>query len=355
MKIIFIISSSIGGGAQILLANLAESVAKNNDVMIVCPHGYLEEKLKSLGFLPYISEVNRKSMITIRKRILEWVDGEECVINPFLFGTAYYSCRAFKDVSNCKVFSLLLNPIIRKDLFFLKKIAYRYIAKQIGKYSDGIGVGSPELSNEVQQLMHRTPVYLENRVPNVVPPKSVFYDGKRPMKVCFVGRMAKQKRPDLFVQTAKITKRERANIKYYMVGEGPMKTDVEKYIKDNSLEDTVKLAGFINELYPFLLDMDILLSSAEFENTPLIVLNAMNASLPVVTGNVVGVPHLICNGVDGIVTDDYTAESFAATLIDLSVNPNKVENLSMASYKKAITEYSFELFSKAYVDALSKI
>lgn len=351
-RIVFLISSSIGGGAQILLANLAEYISKENEIMVFCPSGFLVERLHSIGLEPIVGEVNSKTIKIIRRTVLEWAHGQECIINPFLFGTAYYCCKAFKGDRNCRVFSLLLNPILREDLSFIKRIVYRYIAKIIGKNSYGIGVGSPELLREVKDIMHRTPYYLENRVPNIVPPKMVFYDSQQPLKVCFVGRMAQQKRPDLFVETAKITKKNNANIHYYMAGEGPLKDKVMQSIKNDKLEDTVEMVGFIDNLYDFLLKMDILLSSAEFENTPLIVLNAMNASLPVVTGNVIGVPHLIKNKEDGIVTEEYTAQCFADTLIHLSENPEIVKTMSKAAYQKAITDYSFQKFADSYLNAL---
>ena len=351
-KLVFIISSSIGGGAQILLADLANSLKNHIDLMVVCPSGFLVKRLEAIGIEPYVMEINLKTMSKIKKIVLQWANGDPCIINPFLFGTAYYCSIIFSGEENCKIFSLLLNPIIRDDMSFFKKKLYLYVAKVIGNKSNGIGVGSPELKNEVYKIMHRNPFYLENRVPNVVPRKTVFYDQTRPLYVCFVGRMAHQKRPDLFLKTAKITREKGVNIKYFMAGEGPLKEDVIQYIHDNCLDQTVELVGFINDLYTFLIKMDILLSSAEFENTPLIVLNAMNASLPVVTGNVVGVPHLIKNGVDGIVTDKYSAENFADVLMDLACKPEQIVNMSKSAYHKAITEYSFENFSMAYLKAL---
>ncbi len=348
-KVVFVISSSIGGGAQILLLDLVKYFRDKIDLMIICPAGYLSEHLINEGFSPTITEINGKTIGEIHSKVLRWAGNENFTINPLLFGTAYYVCKAFYGDKNCRIFSLLLNPIIREDMSFCRKVAYRYIAKVIGKHSDLIGVGSPELEQEVIALTGQKPVYLENRVPNTQPVKTEFYDGTRPLKVCFVGRMAEQKRPDLFVETARITKEKKSNIEYFMAGEGHLLEQTEKYVTDNELVDTVHLIGFQDDLYTFLDTMDILLLSSEFENTPLIMLNAMNASLPIVCGNVKGVTHLIDNNINGIITDEYLPEAFAYTLMGLADNPDQVKKLSLSAYEKALGDFSYERFANAYM------
>jgi glycosyltransferase involved in cell wall biosynthesis len=355
-KLVLMIASSIGGGAQILLLNLAQNLKKQFELMIFCPNGYLSKELQNAGFNPNICNINIITIGIIRKKVLLWAQNDKFIVNPFLFGTAFYASLAFGHNSKSKIFSLLLNPIVRMDLGILKKFAYIKIAKYIGKYSKGIGVGSPELREEVEKLTGVSPFYLENRVPNTQKFRSRFYNGfdGEFMNVCFVGRFAEQKRPDIFIETALITCKAKANINYYMVGEGHFKQHILRYISDNNLSDCVTLLGFISDIYPFLHKMDVLLCTSEYENTPLIILNAMNASLPVVAGNVKGIPHLITNGINGIIIEEYSPKGFSEALLFLAARPNLIKIMSINAYEHAITDYSYDKFVQEYVALLKK-
>jgi glycosyltransferase involved in cell wall biosynthesis len=352
-NIVMMISSSIGGGAQILFANVIQELNNKYRVLAICPEGYLSKTLKKRGIEAYITEINPITINNIRRYVMKWANDQPFTLNPYLFGTAFFVCVAFRKVKTCKIFSLLLNPIVRVSEPKPKQIAYKYIAKHIGKHSNTIGVGSPELENEVMHLTGKTPIYLENRVPNKPRYRErVYCQSEAPLKVCFVGRMAYQKRPDIFVEAARIIHERGCNIQFYIAGEGELKAEIEDYIECHDLRKYVEFVGFIDDLYKFLYEMDVLALTSCFENTPLIVLDSMNAGVPVVSGNVIGVPHLICDGVDGIITKEYTAEAFADALQKISEDEELYERLSTNAYHKAITEFSFEKFIESYVKAL---
>lgn len=353
-KLILIISSSIGGGAQKLLIDIVPYLSEFYQIQIICPDGYLVEKLREEGIEPYISEVNCSSLIKIKKYILNWADGDSFIVNPYLFGTSFYMTLAFGNSKECRIVSLLLNPIIRNNMHPAKKLIYKLIAKRIGEKSYSIAVGSPELSDEVMKYAHRRAFYLENRVPNVQKPQKRLYNGEgsEPLKVCFVARMAEQKRPDILVQTAKLTHDAHLNVLYYMAGVGDLKAKTEKFVLENDLQETVTFVGFVDNLYEFLLGMDVLVITSAFENTPLIILNAMNAGLPVIAGRVPGIPHLVNNGIDGIVTDEYSPNGFFEAIVKIVENPEMYREMSEQAYNKAITEFSYDRFVDQYHSVL---
>ena len=166
--------------------------------------------------------------------------------------------------------------------------------------------------------------------------------------------MAEEKRPDIFVRAAKIALDSGASIKFYMAGEGPLKESVANYINDNNLANAVQLMGYVKDIYSFLIEMDVLMITSEYENSPLAVLEAMNASLAVIAGDVVGIPHLIHNGIDGIITKEHTEEEFARELIALYKDPQHVGNLGRNSYNKSTTVFSFDRFVNTYLNAIKE-
>lgn len=353
-KIAMIISSSISGGAQVLMANVAENLNKKMDLIAICPTGFLSNKLREMNIRTIETEVCFSKMCFIRNKVLEWAGDDDCIVNPSLFGASFLCAWAFRNDRKCHVFAWLHNPIIRDDLGFIKQQAYILITKLIGRYSEIIGVGSPELKKDVLFLTKKEPVYLENRVPNKLPPRDSFYNGKRPLKVCFVGRLATEKRIDLFVGAAKLAHDTGADIDFFMAGDGPLKESVTSYILTNNLSGNVHLVGYVKDINSFLIGMDVLMITSDYENSPLVVLEAMNASLAVIAGNVVGIPHLIKNGIDGVVTKDHTEKGFAKQLLALYEKPQLVEKLGRNGYKKSITDFSFDKFVDTFLNAIAK-
>lgn len=352
-KIVMIISSSISGGAQVLMANVAENLNKKMDLLAICPTGFLSNKLREMNIRTIETEVSLSKMCFIRKKVLEWAGDEDCIVNPSLFGASFLCAWTFRNDNKCHVFAWLHNPIIRDDLSFIKQKAYILITKLIGRYSETIGVGSPELKKDVILLTKKEPVYLENRVPNKMPPRDSYYDGKRPLKVCFVGRLAAEKRTDLFVGAAKLVHDTGAAIDFFMAGDGPLKESVTSYIVNNDLSETVHLVGYVKDINSFLVGMDVLMITSDYENSPLAVLEAMNASLAVIAGDVVGIPHLINNGIDGVVTKDHTEKGFSKELLSLYENPQLVKKLGRNGYKKSISEFSFDKFVDTFLNAIA--
>ena len=354
-KIVLMISSSIGGGAQLLLYNLAQEIKNNNEVLVVCPEGFLFDLLDKNEFRIIKIDFRVRNLHIIKREILKWAGEDNFICNPFIFGTSFFACLMFRKYRKCSIFSLLLNPIIRNDQSIIRRFFYKRIAAFIGKYSEGLGSGSPELQDEIKSLTGRESYYLENRVPNDQLPRSSFYEPSKKiaLKVCFVGRLTEQKRPDIMLRVAQITKQKSLPINYYVAGEGHLEDEMVRFIKDNQLNDIVSMVGFKKDLYGFLNQMDVLLCTSEFENTPLIILNAMNASLVVVAGDVVGIPHLIKNEYDGFISAEYTPESFANVLEKLSLDDGLVKFVGQNAYKKAIEDFSFNIFVNKYLNALT--
>jgi glycosyltransferase involved in cell wall biosynthesis len=75
-------------------------------------------------------------------------------------------------------------------------------------------------------------------------------------------------------------------------------------------------------------DFDIFISTTNFDNMPVSVMEAMALGLPVISTNVGGMPFLIENGIDGILVPANSPESFVQAIEELYANPLKVQNIT---------------------------
>ena len=69
------------------------------------------------------------------------------------------------------------------------------------------------------------------------------------------------------------------------------------------------------EIYAYLDQSDIFLSSPTVDNMPVSVLEAMNAGLLVISSRVGGVPYMIRNGVNGLLFDSNDSNKLAELML----------------------------------------
>lgn len=105
-----------------------------------------------------------------------------------------------------------------------------------------------------------------------------------------------QKRLDLWLEAAA---RLGPATRLLLVGDGPLRAEVEARARSLGLTGRVVFAGLQAEVRPFYGAMDLFMSSSEFEGLPLALLEAMAAGLPVVVTAVGGVPEVVEPGRQG--------------------------------------------------------
>lgn len=160
--------------------------------------------------------------------------------------------------------------------------------------------------------------------------------------ILFVGKLINKKRPlDLLMAYEKIKKDEKALV---FVGEGILRKDIEKYIKEKNLKN-IYFAGFKNqtELSKYYALADILvLPSQEGETWGLVVNEAMCFGLPVIISDVVGCgSDLVKEGINGYIFPVGDIDKLSQRLEDLIENPQKRMDFGEKSFE-IIQNYSYQ-------------
>ena len=89
-----------------------------------------------------------------------------------------------------------------------------------------------------------------------------------------------------------------------LLGDGPLRTELEQYVSDQHLQNVTFVGQVPNtEIYRYLDDADIMVSSSRFDNMPVSVLEGFKAGLLVISSNVGGVPYMIEDGKNGLLFD----------------------------------------------------
>ncbi len=121
------------------------------------------------------------------------------------------------------------------------------------------------------------------------------------LQCAFIGRITKIKRPDRFLDVVGEIKRRGVEIEFFMAGDGELLESCRSRIARECLP--VKVLGWQSNIENVLSAADIVILTSDNEGTPLSLIQAGMAGLPVVTTRVGSVPEVVSSGVTGIVTD----------------------------------------------------
>jgi len=147
--------------------------------------------------------------------------------------------------------------------------------------------------------------------------------------VVMVACFKPQKAPVDFIRACARVRQEAPETHFLLVGDGALRTDVEKEIKTLNLSGCVHLAGWRRDISDILHAADIAALSSLWEGLPRVIPQAMCAGLPVVATNVDGSPEAVEEGVNGFLAAPGDSKKLAELLIDCIRNPEKSREMGM--------------------------
>jgi len=95
-----------------------------------------------------------------------------------------------------------------------------------------------------------------------------------------VGRFDAQKNHQLLIEA--FSKLEVPRIELWLIGEGETQERIVQLVKKNKIQSKVKFLGLQDNPYPFMLEADCLVSSSNFEGLSNVLLEALACSLPII-------------------------------------------------------------------------
>lgn len=123
-----------------------------------------------------------------------------------------------------------------------------------------------------------------------------------------------EKRPMLWLQTAAVVAKRYPDVHFLVIGEGPMRREMESFINNNGLKGRVHLPGARPEVATPLSAMNIFVLTSEFEGTPNVVLEAQWLGLPVVVSDAGGTSESFDHNITGLLATNPAAKEIAGLI-----------------------------------------
>lgn len=151
----------------------------------------------------------------------------------------------------------------------------------------------------------------------------------RPVRILSIGRMVPKKGIEYGLMAVAALIREETNIEYVIIGDGPLRRKIESFVEDLGLGSIVRLVGWAlrPEIVRALGDADILLApsvtseSGDQEGTPVVIMEALAAGVPVVSTWHAGIPEVVRDGFSGFLAPERDVPRLVNALQLLIRNP----------------------------------
>jgi glycosyltransferase involved in cell wall biosynthesis len=165
----------------------------------------------------------------------------------------------------------------------------------------------------------------------------------------WVGRLTRDKGPDLFLQAIAQLRPTFPTARYILVGEGPFRPECERLITSLALTDIVHLLGQRSDMPAVYASCDLLVSSSRLEGLPMAILEGMASTLPWVAPHVGAIPLAIHDGQNGILIPPENVEVLANSMARLMQSPEERARMGAAARRLTESEFSAERMSEDYL------
>lgn len=129
-------------------------------------------------------------------------------------------------------------------------------------------------------------------------------------------------------------------LRLVLAGDGPGRPAAEALAATLGISDRVTWAGWVSNLADFYAALDVFALSSVNEGTPVAAIEAMAASLPVVSTAVGGVPDVVDHGASGLLAPSGDADRLADALIRLASDADLRRTMGRTGRQRALAHYS---------------
>lgn len=129
--------------------------------------------------------------------------------------------------------------------------------------------------------------------------------------------------------------RKQMPAKLLMVGDGPERPAMEDLVKDLGLIEDVRFLGKQEQMEEILVVSDLFILPSEYESFGLAALEAMAASMPVVSTNAGGLPEVNIDGKTGFLCDVGDVKNMSRCAIEILQNDDTLAQFKQNAYEQA--------------------
>jgi glycosyltransferase involved in cell wall biosynthesis len=172
------------------------------------------------------------------------------------------------------------------------------------------------------------------------------------LQCAFIGRVTQIKRPDRFLDVVSEIEKRGVAIEFFVAGDGELLENCQGRVSREELP--VEFLGWQSDIEKVLSAADMVLLTSDNEGTPLSLIQAGMAGLPVVTTRVGSVPEVVLEGVTGIITS-LDVQEIADAIEKLAGNRDLRDQMGSAARTFTLANFGVNRLVKDHEELYRKI
>ncbi len=143
------------------------------------------------------------------------------------------------------------------------------------------------------------------------------------------------------------------NIQLWLVGDGPLRKEIEKQVEMEKLSDQVRFLGFQQDVFPLVKNARALVMPSRIEGIPGVILEAMYCKTPVIAYDVGGIPEVVKNGVTGWLVKAGDEAGFLKAINEALNDPTEmiIEN----AYRMVVSEFDNKVIVNRFLEVYRSV
>lgn len=207
--------------------------------------------------------------------------------------------RICGKLTGCKVVYTPHGGVVHSMFGRLESKLYRVIERVLCHFTDLLVFESNYTANAFSQKFGCARVKSVVNYNGVNPPEAdqiseyTKRDVDSIVKIGVFGVLRKEKGQQLALQAVKSLINDGHNIHLHFYGDGPLKKNIQDDITKSKLDDMIFLHGEVDNVYPYMQQVDFVLIPSLFESFGYIAVEAMFAKKPIISSNAGGLKEIL--------------------------------------------------------------
>ncbi len=168
------------------------------------------------------------------------------------------------------------------------------------------------------------------------------------LRILCVGRLIRLKRFDLVIDAVHELRSEHPGVVLSIAGGGPLEDVLREQVQRLNMDGAVRFLGYVENTAEIYREADIFVLFSETEGAPVVLLEAMAYSLPIIATSVGAIPEIVENDRSAIVVPRNDLNRLVEKLGYLIANDEARRNLGEGARARFLTRYCSGAMASAY-------
>jgi len=352
IKVALLIATLEQAGAEKQLSLLARGLPRDEfdvDVVALTRGGFYEQSLRDAGVRVHVLGKRRKldprALRALRALVLR-LDPD--VLHSWMFTANTYARLGFDGRRRPAVVASERGPDGWKSAW------QRWVDRLLIARTSRLVVNAPAVAQQaVRRGFPRERIAV---VPNGLPIPEQVRHARAPdprgsaasRLVGYVGRLAQGKRVEDLIAAAALLRAECTDLALLLIGEGPLRGDLERLVAELALGDVVRFVGHRADAADLMAQLDAFWLASESEGMSNSLMEAMAAGTPVIVSDIPTNCDLVVDGVTGCVVPLGNPRAFADATARLWRDPTRAAAMAAAAVDRIRREFGVDAMVDSY-------